>query len=56
MTYTKQKPKGISFKVQFIAISNPFYTDLIHQCGGGSVINGATPYSLGTEKFVSSVD
>ena len=32
MTRTKQKPKGTIFKVQSIAIANPLYIDLIHQC------------------------
>ena len=31
ITWTEQKPKGTTFKVQSIAISNPLYIDLIHQ-------------------------
>ena len=32
MTWTEQKPKGTTFKVHSIAIANPLYIDLIHQC------------------------
>ena len=35
MTWTEQKPKGTPFKVQSIAIANPFDIDLIHQFVGG---------------------
>ena len=31
MTWTEQKPKGTTFKVQSIAIGNPLNIDLIHQ-------------------------
>ena len=31
MTWTEQKPKGTTFQVQFIAIANLFYIELIHQ-------------------------
>ena len=32
MTSTEQKPKGTTLKVQSIAIENPLYIGLIHQC------------------------
>ena len=32
MTWTEQKPKGTTFKVQSIAIANPSYIDLTHMC------------------------
>ena len=32
MTWTEQKTKGTTFKVQSLAIANPWYIDLIHQC------------------------
>ena len=32
MTWAEQKPKGITFKVHSLAIENPLYMDLIHQC------------------------
>ena len=31
MTWTEQKTKGTTFKVQYVAIANPLYIDLIHQ-------------------------
>ena len=31
MAWTKEKPKGTTFKVQSIAIATPLYIDLIHQ-------------------------
>jgi hypothetical protein len=31
MTWTEQKPKGTTFKVQSITVANPWYIDLIHQ-------------------------
>ena len=32
LTWTKQKPKVTTFKRQSIAVANPLYIDLIHQC------------------------
>ena len=32
MTWTEQKTKGTTFKVQSITIANPLYIDFIYQC------------------------
>ena len=32
MTWTEQKTKSTTFKVQSLATANPWYIDLIHQC------------------------
>ena len=36
MTWTKQRQKGTTFKVQLVAIANPLYIDMIQQCPGTS--------------------
>ena len=63
MTWTEQKPKGTTFKVQSIAIANPLNIDLIHQCMKYSKREKVKPkklskglfYTVGQVLFIHSV-